>query len=51
MRARRGAGGVAVDLSTSVGSVTLRNPVMTASGTAGHGDELGRCRPHTASSK
>ena len=31
----------AVDLSVQVGSVTLANPVMTASGTAGHGDELG----------
>lgn len=30
-----------VDLSTSIGSVTLPNPVMTASGTAGHGTELG----------
>ena len=29
------------DLTTSVGSVTLPNPVMTASGTAGHGTELG----------
>lgn len=29
-----------VDLSTTVGSVSLANPVMTASGTAGHGDEL-----------
>jgi len=29
-----------VDLATTVGSVTLPNPVMTASGTAGHGDEL-----------
>ena len=29
-----------VDLSTSIGSVTLPNPVMTASGTAGHGVEL-----------
>jgi dihydroorotate dehydrogenase (NAD+) catalytic subunit len=29
-----------VDLSTSVGSVHLPNPVMTASGTAGHGTEL-----------
>ena len=29
-----------VDLSVSVGSVVLPNPVMTASGTAGHGDEL-----------
>ncbi|MHB8682470.1 MAG: dihydroorotate dehydrogenase [Acidimicrobiales bacterium] len=34
---RRGAG---VDLGTSVGSVRLPNPVMTASGTAGHGAEL-----------
>ncbi len=30
-----------VDLTTTVGSVTLPNPVMTASGTAGHGIELG----------
>jgi dihydroorotate dehydrogenase (NAD+) catalytic subunit len=30
-----------VDLSTRVGSVELPNPVMTASGTAGHGTELG----------
>lgn len=29
-----------VDLATTVGSVSLPNPVMTASGTAGHGDEL-----------
>jgi len=28
------------DLSTSVGTVELANPVMTASGTAGHGTEL-----------
>ncbi len=28
------------DLATTVGSVTLANPVMTASGTAGHGAEL-----------
>ncbi|MCX7621477.1 MAG: dihydroorotate dehydrogenase [Acidimicrobiales bacterium] len=39
-RARVGAD--APDLRTSVGSVELRNPVMTASGTAGHADELGR---------
>ena len=31
----------AVDLTTRIGSVTLPNPVMTASGTAGHGAELG----------
>lgn len=30
----------AVDLTTIIGSVTLPNPVMTASGTAGHGAEL-----------
>lgn len=30
----------AVDLRTSVGSLRFANPVMTASGTAGHGDEL-----------
>ena len=30
------------DLRTRVGSVTLPNPVMTASGTAGHGAELAR---------
>ena len=29
-----------VDLSTLIGSVSLPNPVMTASGTAGHGAEL-----------
>ena len=29
-----------VDLRTSVGSVPLPNPVLTASGTAGHGAEL-----------
>ncbi|MHB8380240.1 MAG: dihydroorotate dehydrogenase [Acidimicrobiales bacterium] len=28
------------NLATSVGDVSLRSPVMTASGTAGHGDEL-----------
>lgn len=30
------------DLSTTVGSVALPNPIMTASGTAGHGAELAR---------
>jgi dihydroorotate dehydrogenase (NAD+) catalytic subunit len=35
-RARSGA----VDLTTVVGSITLPNPIMTASGTAGHGAEL-----------
>ena len=30
------------DLTSTVGSVTLQNPVMTASGTAGHGAELAR---------
>lgn len=31
-----------VDLRTSVGSVALANPLLTASGTSGHGAELGR---------
>ncbi len=39
--ARRRVSKVPVDLTTTVGSITLANPVMTASGTAGHGDELG----------
>ncbi len=39
--ARRRVSKEPVDLTTTVGSVTLANPVMTASGTAGHGDELG----------
>ncbi len=30
-----------VDLTTAVGAVGLPNPVMCASGTAGHGAELG----------
>ncbi len=34
-----------VDMSTRVGNVLLPNPVMTASGTAGHGSELGRYVP------
>ena len=32
---------MSVDLSTTVGPVSLPTPVMTASGTAGHGAELG----------
>ncbi|MCU1454879.1 MAG: Dihydroorotate dehydrogenase [Acidimicrobiales bacterium] len=39
---RRGRAGGAVDLRTRVGSVELKSPVMTASGTSGHGAELGR---------
>lgn len=31
-----------VDLTSRIGEVVLPNPVMTASGTAGHGAELGR---------
>ncbi|HUP85054.1 MAG TPA: dihydroorotate dehydrogenase [Acidimicrobiales bacterium] len=31
-----------LDLTARIGSVVLPNPVMTASGTAGHGAELGR---------
>jgi dihydroorotate dehydrogenase (NAD+) catalytic subunit len=33
-------GGVDIDLSTTIGSIALPNPVLTASGTAGHGAEL-----------
>jgi dihydroorotate dehydrogenase (NAD+) catalytic subunit len=33
---------LSVRLATRVGSLTVTNPVMTASGTAGHGDELSR---------
>ena len=40
MSRRRSHGRIPVDLATSVGPVPLANPVMTASGTAGHGDEL-----------
>jgi dihydroorotate dehydrogenase (NAD+) catalytic subunit len=40
-RSRPAADGPPVDLRTMVGSLELANPVMTASGTAGHGDELG----------
>jgi dihydroorotate dehydrogenase (NAD+) catalytic subunit len=39
-RAWRAATRDDVDLSATVGSLTLPNPVMTASGTAGHADEL-----------
>lgn len=40
-RSRRGSRGLAGDrLRTSVGSLCLANPVMTAAGTAGHGAEL-----------
>jgi dihydroorotate dehydrogenase (NAD+) catalytic subunit len=40
MTARGRSRGSAVDLRTRVGDVALPNPVMTASGTAGHGTEL-----------
>lgn len=33
---------MSVDLTSVIAGVTLPNPVMTASGTAGHGDELAR---------
>jgi dihydroorotate dehydrogenase (NAD+) catalytic subunit len=42
MPRRPRAGAAAVDTSVTVGTLTLPNPVMTAAGTAGHGDELGR---------
>jgi dihydroorotate dehydrogenase (NAD+) catalytic subunit len=41
-RGPAGHRGAVVDLSTTVGSVELSNPVMTASGTAGYGGELTR---------
>lgn len=37
---RRPSTATAVDLSTSVGEVALTSPILTASGTAGHGAEL-----------
>lgn len=40
-RSRGIRSGVPADMAVRVGSVELSNPVMTASGTAGHGDELG----------
>ncbi len=44
-RRRAGADGAPpVDLAVTVGSVELPNPVMTASGTAGHGAELAAYR-------
>ena len=39
-RARRRGHGPRVDLSVRVGEVALPNPVMTAAGTAGHGDSI-----------
>ncbi len=36
---------MSADLTTRIGSIELPNPVMTASGCAGHGDELGRYFP------
>ena len=41
----RGEKASPVDLSTRVGSVSLPNPVLTASGTSGHGAELGAYFP------
>jgi dihydroorotate dehydrogenase (NAD+) catalytic subunit len=39
-RAWRAVSGTDVDLRARVASITLPNPIMTASGTAGHSDEL-----------
>ncbi|MFN8026312.1 MAG: dihydroorotate dehydrogenase [Acidimicrobiia bacterium] len=41
-RASGGAAGRAVDMAVTVGPVALPNPVVTASGTYGHGDEVAR---------
>jgi dihydroorotate dehydrogenase (NAD+) catalytic subunit len=35
-----GSAAASVDLTTTIGSVTLPNPILTASGTSGHGAEL-----------
>lgn len=45
MRRRRPARGATTDMAVRVGSVALPNPVMTASGTAGHGAELEAYQP------
>jgi dihydroorotate dehydrogenase (NAD+) catalytic subunit len=45
-RKRGGKGGVAVDLSVRLGRIELANPIVAASGTFGHGDEVARvCDP------
>ena len=44
-RPARAADLMSADLTTRIGSIELPNPVMTASGCAGHGDELGRYFP------
>src|SRR4051794_10328925 len=36
---------VVVDARTTIGSIELPNPIMTASGTSGHGAELGAYFP------
>lgn len=41
-RSRRVEAFASIDLGVEVGSVALRSPLLTASGTAGHGDELAR---------
>ena len=41
-RARRAAVDLPVDMSVRVGPLTLPNPVVTASGTYGHGDEVAK---------
>ncbi len=40
MRIRRPGVGPAVDMSVALGAATLPNPIVAASGTFGHGDEL-----------
>jgi dihydroorotate dehydrogenase (NAD+) catalytic subunit len=48
-RKRRAAGGTTtVDLTVRIGSTVLPNPIMTASGTAGYGDELAGYLPLAA---
>jgi dihydroorotate dehydrogenase (NAD+) catalytic subunit len=43
---RKKGGGVAVDTEVRIGSLVLPNPIVAASGTFGHGDEVARlCDP------
>jgi len=41
-RGRTRSGPAGVDRAVQIGTVTLPSPILCASGTAGHGDELGR---------
>ncbi len=45
LRGRRAGARSAVDMAVTIGSLTLPSPVLTASGTAGHGAELAAYQP------